>query len=120
MGIHSFKATTGREASALIQSQPVHVAIVDLSLPLDADPASQEAGPRVLELLSRLSQPPPTLVIKRSRTHRDDSRELAAALKAGAFAVLDRPRGQHDLELLLEMLRRVLCRHYQGRWPGSA
>lgn len=118
MGIHSFTTTTGRDASAIIQSQPVHIAIVDLSLPLEPSAPEQEAGPRILELLGRLPEPPPTLVIKRTRSQRDDAREMQAALRAGAFAVLDRPRGQHDLELLLEMLRRVLCRHYQGRWPG--
>jgi hypothetical protein len=91
---------------------------VDLSLPLENAPApAEEAGPRLLELLARLDQPPPTVIVKRSRSHRDDSRELAAALRAGAFAVIDRPEGAHGLEILLEVLRRCLRRHYQGRWP---
>jgi CheY-like chemotaxis protein len=121
MGIQSLRATTGRQASQVIQKSPIHIAVVDLGLPLDetaAGPSPEEAGPRLLELLARLSQPPPTVVVKRSRTHRDDSREIAAALRAGAFAVIDRPRDSRDLELLLEVLRRCLARHYQGRWPG--
>jgi DNA-binding response OmpR family regulator len=120
MGIHSLRATTGKQASQVIQQAPIHIAVVDLGLPLDetsAGPSHEEAGPRLLELLARLSQPPPTVVVKRSRTHRDDSREMAAALRAGAFAVIDRPRDSRDLELLLEVLRRCLHRHYQGRWP---
>ena len=79
---------------------------------------TEEAGPRLLDLLLRLHHHPPILVIKRSLTRRDDSREMAAALRAGAFAVLDRPRDSRDLELLLELLRRCLHRHYRGRWPG--
>jgi DNA-binding response OmpR family regulator len=123
MGIHSFRVRTGREASSVIQGNRVHIAVVDLSLPLDAcasAPSNEEGGPRLLELLQRLEQPPPTVVITRGRGHRDDSREVAAALRAGAFAVIDRPRQPGDLELMLEVLRRCLGRFYQGRWPGCA
>jgi CheY-like chemotaxis protein len=121
LGVHSLRATTGRQASQVIQQAPIHIAVVDLGLPLDLTPSGptpEEAGPRLLELLARLAEPPPTVVVKRSRTHRDDSRELTAALRAGAFAVIDRPRDSRDLELLLEVLRRCLHRYYKGRWPG--
>jgi CheY-like chemotaxis protein len=121
MGVRSLRARTGREATEMIRLEPAHVAVVDLSLPLEVGPAGalEEAGARVLDLLSRLAQPPPTIIVKRARTHRDDARELAAALRAGAFAVIDRPRGQADLEVLLELLRRVLRRHYRDRWPAG-
>jgi hypothetical protein len=36
----------------------------------------------------------------------------------GAFAVVDRPRQASDLNLMLEVLRRCLLRHYDGMWPG--
>lgn len=121
MGIHSHRAQDAREASRVIESTPIHIAVVDLALPLECTDAScspsEEAGPRILDLLARLRQPPPTLVIKRGRTNRDDRREMSAALRAGAFAVLDRPRAQQDLETLLELLRRVLTRHYRNTWP---
>ena len=124
MGIQSLRAGDAREASRVIETTPIHVAVVDLALPLEPTVGDcdrcDEAGPRVLALLARLKTPPPTLVIKRGRTNRDDRREMAAALKAGAFAVLDRPRAQEDLETLLEVLRRVLSRHYANRWPGQA
>ena len=125
MGVHSIRAGSGREATRVIQQSPVHVAVVDLGLPFDAavsepghSPApTPEGGIRLLDLLQRLDQPPPTVVIKRGRSARDDRREIAAALRAGAFAVLDRPRETTDLELMLQVLQRILRRHYQGRWP---
>lgn len=122
MGIRSLHAPTARHASDYIQNHQIHVAVVDLGLPMDAAPgsASQEAGPRLLKILAKLDHPPPTLVVKRTRSSRDDQREIAAALRAGAFAVLDRPRDQRDLEIVLGVLRRVLTRHYAGRWPDAS
>lgn len=126
MGVRSLRASTGREASQVIRATPIHIAVVDLGLPLDAPhnanaapTTADEGGPRLLELLARLDQPPPTVVVKRARTQRDDARELVAALRRGAFAVIDRPRDPRDVELLLEVLRRCLTRHYRGRWPES-
>ncbi len=118
MGVRSLFAGNAREASRVIDSNTIHIAVVDLALPLQPDDPAEEAGPRFLELLSRLSSPPPTLVIKRGRTEREDHREMAAALRAGAFAVLDRPRQHRDVETLLELLRRILNRHYADRWPA--
>lgn len=120
MGIASLRAQSGREASQVLQTSRVHVAVVDLGLPLDraAGPTDHDGGTRLLELLARLKEPPPVVVIKQARTRRDESRELAAALKHGAFAAIDRPRGDHDLDVVLDVLRRVLARYYQGRWPG--
>lgn len=140
MGITAHRATSGKQASTIISSTPIHIAVVDLGLPLDDAPAGQtpsdaalaQGGPRLLEMLRRLAQPPHTVVIKRMRGARDERREVAAALKLGAFAVIDPPRpaaaktttsqatGQAstgEIEVLLEVLRRILYRHYQGRWP---
>lgn len=125
MGVQSLQAGSGREAGELIERHPIHLAVVDLDLPLDAPAAPggegssvARGGARLLEILRRLSQPPPTVVVKHRRTHRDDAREMAAALRAGAFAVIDRPREPRDLEVMLEVMRRCLARHYKGRWPG--
>lgn len=130
MGVSTVRVGTGVEASRVIRSQPVHIAVVDLALPMDeahadggdlggaeAGRGGGEAGTRLLELLRRLAEPPPTVVVHRGRTSRDAQRELNAALRAGVFAVIDRPMGAPGLELLLEVLRRCLARHYQGRWP---
>ena len=122
MGIQSHIAHCADDAQRVIDANPIHIAVVDLALPLDqiAGCSSEESGPRLLNLLARLASPPPIVVIKRNRTLRDDNRELSAALRAGAFAVVDRPNAQRDLESLLEVLRRCLTRHYQGRWPNAS
>ncbi len=126
MGVHSLRVRTAREAERAIRSNPVHIAVVDLGLPLDAahsTPAGaathqgEEAGPRVLELLRRLDSPPPTVVVQQSRSARDASRHMSAALRCDAFAVVDRAAA--DVELMLKVLQRCLQRFYHGRWPGS-
>lgn len=133
MGIHSVRARSAREAEKVIRTLPVHIAVVDMGLPLETpspdssgDPAearrantcdNEEAGPRLLELLRRLESPPPTVIVKSHRTHRDDCRHLSAALRCGAFAVVDRSAA--DLERMLDVLRRCLSRFYQDRWPGE-
>ncbi|MEL6328348.1 MAG: hypothetical protein AAFR38_01690 [Planctomycetota bacterium] len=124
MGITSHRARSGREASEVIRATPIHVAIVDLGLPLDASEsdvrraAFAEGGIHLLSLLQRMGTTPPTVVVKRGKTTRDDQRELSAALRAGAFAVVDRPRESRDVELVLEVLRRLVTKHYEGRWPA--
>lgn len=121
MGVCSLRANSGRQASEVLRTSQVHIAVVDLGLPLDeSDSESEEAGPRLLDILSRLPEPPPTVVVKQSRSHRDACREMNAALRCGAFAVIDRPRDSSDLEILLGVLSRCLARFYQGRWPGTA
>ncbi len=123
IGVQSHVAASARTAQRVIESNPIHIAVVDLALPLDEGPescdAANESGVALLDLLARLPVPPPTVVIKRRRSARDDRREIAAALKAGAFAVVDRPNAQNELEMLLEVLGRCLNRHYAGRWPNS-
>lgn len=122
LGVRSHRARSAREASDVIRQVPIHIAVVDLGLPLEspqahAAPSAQEAGVKILEMLHRLATSPPTVVVKRARTARDDRREMAAALRHGAFAVVDRPHAQTELEHMLDVLRRCLSRHYQGRWP---
>lgn len=122
MGVLTVRVHSGREATrALAAGQPFHIAVVDLALPIEGAPApaapdAEEGGPRILQLLARLEAPPPTIVVKRALTQRDDARQLAEALRLGAFAVVDRPV---NMELMLEIFRRVLHRHYHDRWPGG-
>ncbi len=132
MGVFSHLAQSGRQASDVIRTVRIHVAVVDLALPLDIAlaglgtpaqteldaPEFTEGGTRLLELLSRLDEPPPVVAVKRNRTTRDDVRDLSHALRLGAFAVVDRPHDAKDLDVILQVIRRIMERHYQGRWPS--
>jgi hypothetical protein len=118
MGVESIRARTARQAEEVIRTSPIHIAVVDLGLPLDVPgdhAAAEEAGCRVLDLLRRLPAPPPTVVVRSTRASREAARDLAAALRFNAFAVVDRTSA--DVELMLKILQRCLERFYQGRWP---
>jgi CheY-like chemotaxis protein len=121
LGIRSITAGSGEEAAEVIRQYTVHLAVVDLSIPMQrcCTPAetstAAEAGPRVLQLLRRLESPPPTVVVRAAQpAMRESTRSLTQALREGAFAVLDQPV---RLESMLEVLRRILRRHYADVWP---
>lgn len=117
MGVNSLKACTARQAERVIRSTPVHIAVVDLGLPLDESGEGEEAGARILELLRRMHAPPPTVIVSSPASQRAQSRDMAAALRADAFAVVDRRSA--NVEFMLKVLQRALERFYEGRWPVS-
>lgn len=129
LGIRSITVSSGEEATEVIRTIRVHIAVVDLSIPLHkpcvatdstqsneaARLALASAGPRLLQLLRRLDAPPPTVVVRPPpAAARESARTLADALREGAFAVLDRPV---PLEAMLEVMRRIVRRHYADAWP---
>jgi CheY-like chemotaxis protein len=126
MGIRTFTTTSGEEAADVVRTVRVHIAVVDLLIPMQRCGAAEgggsgqrferaSAGPRVLQLLRRLDAPPPTVVVRPPQPAvRDSARILMEALREGAFAVLDQPV---PLEAMLEVLRRILRRHYADAWP---
>ncbi len=118
LGVTSHKARTARDAERVIRSTPIHVAVVDLGLPLDFGSPSDEAGARLLDVLSRLDAPPPVVVVRSPRSSREAAREMSAALRFDAFAVVDRRSA--DVELMLKILQRAMERFYQNRWPHAA
>ena len=120
MGISSHRVAAVDEAEALLREVPVHIAVVDLEMPLrcEADDTAEPCGERVLQLIRRLDMAPPTVVVRpRQATTRESRRGLAAALREGAFAVLDRPL---HLETMLDTMRRVVRRYYDDVWPSGA
>jgi DNA-binding response OmpR family regulator len=123
LGINSIRVDTGEEAERVIRTYAVHIAVVDLAIPLrksdDVPRAAPtlltEGGSRMLQLLRRLESPPPMVVIRPpAASARESVRSLLESLREGAFAVLDRPV---DLENMLEVMRRILRRHYADCWP---
>jgi CheY-like chemotaxis protein len=128
MGVRTFRATSGAEATQVLRTVPIHAAVVDLRLPLDrcaaanridATPAApaEEGGERLLEVLRRLDAPPPTVVVTRDRTPRERMRELHNALRHGAYAVV--LGNAADAEQMLRVLQRLVTRYYQNRWPAG-
>jgi len=122
-GIRCYRAESGDEASDVIRSARVHIAVIDLSIPMHptrSQPAATRAvpaGPRVLQLLRRLDQPPPTIVVRpRQVDPAESTRMLADALRDGAFTVLDDPV---PIEAMLQALERVVRRHYRDHWPAA-
>jgi DNA-binding NtrC family response regulator len=116
LGIDSFNADSGEEAAEIIRQVSIHIAIVDVDIPF-AGAERTPAGGRIIQLLRRLEPAPPTVIVRPPQpASRENVRGLAHALREGAFAVLDRPV---NLETMLEVMRRVLKRHYAGHWPKA-
>jgi len=116
-GITSMQAESGEEAERLIRHTRVHIAVIDWSTPLASRGNTDPAGERILQLLRRLAPTPPVVVIRPPQAaHRENVRGLTAALREGAFAVVDRPV---HLETMLEVMRRIVQRHYHDHWPAA-
>ncbi|MCP3903779.1 MAG: hypothetical protein GY715_09105 [Planctomycetes bacterium] len=117
LGIRSVTADSGEQAAEIIRELTIHIAIVDLAIPLHRDEHARPGGGRILKLLRRLQPAPPTVIVRPPQpANRESVRGLSEALREGAFAVVDRPV---DLEMMLEIMRRVLIRHYAGHWPDA-
>lgn len=124
-GIRCIRAESGDEASDVIRCERIHIAVIDLSIPMHpthptrtaARARSVPAGPRMLQLLRRLDSPPPTIVVRpRPADPTEGARTLTDALRDGAFTVLDEPV---PIESMLQALERVVRRHYRDHWTAA-
>ena len=109
-GVETLSATSGREALAVIESRPVHAAVLDVQMP-------QLGGLQVVRMMRELYKgenlpSPPAILLANDLT----SHLLREALMMHVFSVLSKPV---DLNVLLDSLARVLKRHYESRWPGK-
>ncbi|HEX8911712.1 MAG TPA: response regulator [Humisphaera sp.] len=108
-GIQTLSARTGRDAIELMESQAVHVAVLDVQMP-------QLGGLQVVKRIRELhkgepSRVPPAILVANDLT----SHLLREALSQHVFSVLSKPV---DYGLLLDALARVIRRRYESRWPG--
>ncbi len=119
-GVRSIRVHDVDQAIEAIERQPIHAVVVDLALPMGNATAAmnrvESGGLKLLRVIQRLNPVPPSVVVRDKRFDRDDTRLLNEALRLKAFSVLDQPV---QLEQLLEVLRRLLHRHYGGMWPGT-
>jgi CheY-like chemotaxis protein len=104
-GVQTVSAHSGREALALLESTPVHVAVLDAQMP-------QLGGMQVIRLLRDLHKLTPTILLTSHLTNH----LLQEALGMQVFSVLSKPV---DFNVLLDALARVLRRYHENRWPGE-
>ena len=117
LGVRCLEARSGREAARLVEEEEIHIALIDLELPMEADGDRRAAGEKVLQIIRRVEPAPPVVLVRPPQPSRRESvRGLNDALRDGVFAVLDRPLG---IEPMLETLRRVVRRHYSDQWPAA-
>jgi two-component system sensor histidine kinase RpfC len=111
-GVQTLSARSGREALELIESTPVHVAVLDMQMP-------QLGGLQVVRMMREVQQnrgrgsvvPPAILLANELNSHL-----LREALAMHVFSVLSKPV---DFNVLLDSLARVLKRYHSSRWPGE-
>lgn len=103
-GVQTIAAHSGREALSLIESTPIHVAVLDVQMP-------QLGGLQVVRILRESQHAPPAILL----AHHLTDHLLHEALGMRVFSVLSKPV---DLNLLLDAMARVVRRHYEGRWPS--
>ena len=109
-GVETVSARSGREALNLLESRPIHCAVLDAQMP-------QLGGLQVIKLMRELQsrrhpnqQIPPSILLANQLT----SHLLHEALGMHVFSVLSKPV---DFNVLLDTLARVLKRHYENKWP---
>ena len=104
-GVQTLSARSGREALQMIESQPIHVAVLDQQMP-------QLGGLQVIKLMRELHKAPPAILLANQLTNH----LLREALGMHVFTVLSKPV---DLNVLLDALARVLRRYHESRWPNE-
>jgi DNA-binding NtrC family response regulator len=102
-GVNTICAHSGREALELIEANFIHVAVLDVRMPL-------MGGLQVVKSMRDLQHHPPAILLADHLTHH----LLHEALGMHVFSVLSKPV---DLNVLLDSLARVLRRYYESRWP---
>ncbi len=102
-GVQTLSAQNGREALQMIESQSIHVAVLDHQMP-------QLGGLQVIKRLRELDKAPPAILLANDLT----SALLREALGMHVFSVLSKPV---DFNVLLDALARVMRRYYESRWP---
>lgn len=102
-GVRTLSARSGREALDLMESVPVHVAVLDTQMP-------QLGGLQVVRLMREMGAAPPAILLASQLSNH----LLQEALGMQVFSVLGKPV---DFNLLLDAIARLLRRRYESRWP---
>lgn len=103
-GVETLLVRNGNEALEVLRHEPVHVVVVDQSMP-------GLGGLQIIRRMQQLDSIPPTILLANHLTHH----LMHEALAMQVFSVLGKPV---DFNLLLDSLARVMRRYYEGRWPA--
>jgi DNA-binding NtrC family response regulator len=104
-GVQTVFARSGREALDLIESTPLHAAVLDMQMP-------GLGGLQVVKLMRELHKAVPAILLAEHLTNH----LLREALGMHVFSVLSKPV---DFNQLLDALARVLKRYHENRWPSE-
>ena len=113
LGVEASIASDGPEALEILSNTPLHAAVVDLNTP--APQSSQAGGLWLLQVIHRLKDPPPVVVVNsHSYSQKQSGRMLNQALDLGAFSVVNWPV---QIDTLLSTFQRLIERAYNNHWP---
>jgi CheY-like chemotaxis protein len=104
-GVQTVSARSGREALSIIESRPIHVAVLDYQM-------QGLGGLQICRLMREMEKAPPAILLAAELTNH----LLHEAIGMHVFSVLSKPV---DFNVLLDTLARVMKRHYEGRWPQN-
>jgi CheY-like chemotaxis protein len=104
-GVETLSVRSGHEALQLMESKPIHVAVLDVQMP-------RLGGMQVIRMMRDMQKAPPAILLANDLT----SQLLREALGMHVFSVLSKPV---DFNVLLDTLARVLRRHYESKWPSK-
>jgi len=105
-GVRTLSVRSGREVLDVMQRDEVHVAVLDIGMPL-------LGGMQVVKMMqqSPKSKNVPAILLA---DHPNDQL-MHEALQLEVFSVLGKPV---DFNVLLDSLARVVKRHYKDKWPS--
>ena len=116
LGVQASIASDAKQALAILESTPIHAAVIDLNTPAPQGSASSESGGLYLmQVIQRLAHKPPVVVVNsHSYSQRRVQRLLNQALELGAFSVVNWPV---QIDTLLSTFQRLIERAYNNNWP---